>query len=900
MGLFGGGKEVHVASSVYNMAGEEKDRAHYLKNLVLRNVLSGTKRGLGETIPQGYLKGPGIKFRSFFRWAEDNYQAVGLPTGTLSADQSVTTEAVAPYISVGVNQTAWVQEAWIDNADYSYWVEQWFMENAPEKIETEWAADIDDTTKVITIIFADNTSVSFSPANFDVGAKYVFAYYTLVEGEKAEPVEEGDLVELAPGQPFPSTTGWTLLTNTPSSQTRTLSRTTTVVKSYSDGRPNTSTTNTTTSDQTFTRLIRRYQRDTNEGTDPTPGTDQIILKREFMYLYEDMEKDTDVTTSTTETVEDDVTVTTTTMITQEILVANNSYRIDKQKVIIQEFSPLKLFIYRIGSGTAALDALVEVVADYGRFFPVIPFRANSEMVSPTYQPEVYELAKKAYRKATDGAKLDKLIDMINENEDVGDIDYAYVVFGVSLNVIDKSCKRYLWEFFTRLMNDQRWGKMAYDDLITQINTYNTAYQAWEQWRNAQNDNSNNNFSESAPPLPSRPSITNNEIRINSSGSIDTNYDIRISWNYIHEGSGSGLGRPGARKGDFWFVDRGNDNFQASIYGGQESDGNGGYEPRSQVNDRNNGRIRLYWQNEVNSFKYLDITGLVHRNYIYNGKYVQITASEALEDADESGFIVPLHYGIYRAMRLVDSTQMSTACMFLVFNSYVVLKKKWYQSGFFQIIFVVVIAIVSVTLTGGAGLGLLGSHLAVGGALGLTGLTAAIVGSVANALAALVLTTLISKVAIGIFGKQWGGLIAAILSFAVMNFAVSFHTTGSFTFNIAELMKAENLLKMTNALVDGYSAYVQGSIIGMQNDLERLQEEANAELKRIQEAYLGEFGFGGGQIDPLMFVGNSPVIAESRDTFLSRTLMTGSDIAAMSHDMLTDFSSLTLTLPNAFT
>ena len=72
MGLFGGGKEVHVASSVYNMAGEEKDRAHYLKNLVLRNVLSGTKGGLGETIAQGYLKGPGIKFRSFFRWAEEN------------------------------------------------------------------------------------------------------------------------------------------------------------------------------------------------------------------------------------------------------------------------------------------------------------------------------------------------------------------------------------------------------------------------------------------------------------------------------------------------------------------------------------------------------------------------------------------------------------------------------------------------------------------------------------------------------------------------------------------------------------------------------------------------------------------------------------------------------------
>ena len=489
--------------------------------------------------------------------------------------------------------------------------------------------------------------------------------------------------------------------------------------------------------------------------------------------------------------------------------------------------------------------------------------------------------------------------MVNDNEDVGDIDYAYVVFGVSLNVIDKSCKRYLWEFFTRLMNDHQGGKTAYDDLIAQISAYNTAYQAWEQWRYAQN-NTSGGYGDPSPPLPSRPSIPSNEIRINSSGSIDTKYDIRISWNFIDEGVGSGLGRPGAKRGDFWFVDRGDDNLEASIYGGQVTDSEGNVRPTFRNNARNNGRTRLYWQNETNSFKYLDITGLIHRNYIYDGKHVQITAREALEDAEESGFIVPLHYGIYRAMRLVDSTQMSTACMFLVFNSYVVRKKKWYESWFFRIILVVIIAIVSVVLTGGAGLGLLGSHLAVGGALGLTGLTAAIVGSVVNALSALVLTTLINTVATSIFGEQWGGLIAAVLSFAVMNFAVSFHTTGSFTFNIAELMKAENLLKMTNSLVDGYTAYVQGSITGMQNDLERLQEEANAELKRIQQAYLGEFGFGGGQIDPLMFVGNSPVMAESRDTFLSRTLMTGSDIASMSHDMLTDFSSLTLTLPNAFT
>ena len=67
MGLFSGKKIISVASSVYNLAGDEKDRPIYLKNIIVSNVLSGTKKTLGESLNNGYLTGPGIKLRSFFR-----------------------------------------------------------------------------------------------------------------------------------------------------------------------------------------------------------------------------------------------------------------------------------------------------------------------------------------------------------------------------------------------------------------------------------------------------------------------------------------------------------------------------------------------------------------------------------------------------------------------------------------------------------------------------------------------------------------------------------------------------------------------------------------------------------------------------------------------------------------
>ena len=81
MGLFSSKTIINVASSVYNLAGDEKDRPIFLQSLIIRNVLSGTKRSLGDTITTGYLNGPGINFRTFFRWAVDNYDLIGMPTG---------------------------------------------------------------------------------------------------------------------------------------------------------------------------------------------------------------------------------------------------------------------------------------------------------------------------------------------------------------------------------------------------------------------------------------------------------------------------------------------------------------------------------------------------------------------------------------------------------------------------------------------------------------------------------------------------------------------------------------------------------------------------------------------------------------------------------------------------
>ena len=905
MGLFSSKTIINVASSVYNLAGDEKDRPIFLQSLIVRNVLSGTKRSLGDTITTGYLNGPGIKFRTFFRWAVDNYDLIGMPTGHMYAGDVINTQTVADAIPTAANESIWVQEARLGESEYEFWAEQWMMRNHPDQLALAWEADFDDDTRTVIIKLPDESEHTFVANDFIQGDKYIFAYYTRAIYNSGEPVEEGIPVPLVPGDPFPDITGYGLVSDDETIRNETLTTVVETVVSYSDSTPDETTTDTDSEIVTATRRVRVYDKETYLGN--AVDEDAKLIRRDVLNLIEDQVVLTRVTVvSHDEDIGGGVTKTTTVTTTEDFLEENNEYREDTQEKYAVKWEPLDLYIYRIGTGIAALDDLVEEVADYGQFFPMIPFRLNNEFLSEIVGLEdEYALAKKAFRKGTDGGKYSKIEAELADNEDIGDMDYIYVAYGVPLNVIDKSARRYIFEFFKRLQGDQIGGANSASDFANAMQAYRDAYYVWLEWRNLNNGGGNEglNFTlEPEPVVPPKPTLPQNEIKIQNLGddeSLNINYDIRITWNFITEGEGNGLGKLGAKKNDIWFEYLGETIIEDPTYTGEGSYDVGNWKGVISDNTMRYDTIRIWWQDENDHFKYIDIAGLVHRNFIYGGKSVKITAKEALEDSEESGFLVPLHYATFRAMRLVDSTQMSTACVFLVINCYVKKKKKWYQSGFFAVIFVIVVAVVSVVLTGGAGAGLLGSHFSVGSTLGLTGMSAAIAGSIANALAALVLTTMVTKLTenMGVFGAIIGAILGIVLTGAIQNFT----SGGGFFFDFSQLMRADNILKLLDAGGRGYAAYVQSSIEDMQQDLIKYQEDANNELKRIREQFFEQFGYGGGQIDPMMFVGdNSPVIAESRDTFLARTLMTGSDVAQMSHDLLYDYVELTTTLPNAFT
>jgi hypothetical protein len=819
MGWFDDQQIISVSSTAYNLAGDVSNQPTFLRTLVIQNMLSGSKTSMGDTIRNGYIGGLGIKMRSFFRWADINYTYLGMPNGGVYNGDAVPPSLVTPHIPPIAGSTINVTEATLESGYFDRWVEQWFLDNEPDLInDSDFTIGIDPASNLITITWTGGRVETFTPTDYIAGATYVVASYYEVKGPQFGPTIIGSPVTLSSGDSFPDVTGWTLMSTGSTTMPVTLTTTETVVKSYSDSRPDEVEEDETTSSSSFLVRTRQYQLDVDLGQDPSTTRTKLRTNRRTRYFFENGHVD-DTTTiaETEEEIEPGVFMTTTTTTVVEYVVLDRSWREDTQLIIREEWSGRLLYLYRIGTGIPALDSLVSVVEDYGKFFPVIPLRLNNTNVTPSNNPTLYDQSRRAMKKALGGDSYADILATIAEHPNVGDIDYAYVVFGVALNTTNKSSRLYLYDFFKKFLSSS--GGVA------------------------------------------------NTLRV-SNNTISMNYDIQISWTSISEGFGSGLGRPGAKFGDVWVLASG-----ATTY--------------------------IYKQYAVNAFSYIVVNNLVHNNYIYQGNRVTITAAEAMSTSTESGFIIPLHNGTFREMSLVHSTQMANSCCYIVINAYAIQTIPWWQTGFWGWIFVIVIAIGSVVFTGGAGLGLLGAHLAVGGALGLTGITAAIVGAVANAVAALVLVSIISSVSNALFGETLGPIISAIVSIVVMNVAANFHATGTFGFNITDLFRAENLLKLTNAGVDAYTALVQQDISGMQTQMQTLQEQADAELKRIRQAYGAEFGYGGGQIDPLGFVGNSPVMAESRDTFLTRTLLTGSDIAQLSFDMINDYTELTLTLPPAF-
>ncbi|WWC81832.1 baseplate wedge protein [Burkholderia phage vB_BpP_HN03] len=891
MGLFGGGSVIVVSSVVYNLAGDEDKRPNYLRQTVVGDVL-GQSSSMGDSIVGSYLNGPGIKFRSFARWADySGYNnIIGLVTGTVLSGDTLNQTVIATQLPVSPGNKATIQSATIGLANLNIWVDKWLRENRPNKVSDTWSAEYDDATGIVTITYSDKTKDTFTPVGYDQTIRYLYVTYMETGPDQVDPLIPGNTVILGSDDPFPPISGWNVVSTSNIPKSGNLDKVVDTKITYSDGRPDEHTTDTTQTPYSYSETHGVYGRQTNTQIDPNYTS--MLVETMYQDQVGNVVTGSPVVETKEETLPDGTKKTTTTTTTTQTLQVTRSYRVDKQTTVVNTYGPQNVFIYGQGQGNAVLDSMFARPTNMGKFYPFVPFRIDNINVDSPQYASLYPWAKKAFKKGS-GGKFQDVMDEIKKNPQVGDIDYAYAVYGVALNVKENASRQYIYNFFKVLLDQSPANLGLYEQFKQDWEAATQSLKDYLEWKKTGGFVGWGQPIKPRPEIKPYPNVPGSSIRVSSDNNRVLNYDMTIFWVGISETKINGsIGRKGEYKWDVLP----DDTFTMYEISPQDElvPVGGALGPWIGVGTQSISHIRLSRQISDTQYERLDIWGAWHQNMIYKGHSVNTSAKDALADSDESGFIIPLHEAMYRQMTLKDATQMSTASCFLVFNCYVEKKKKWWQSGFFQIIMVVIVVVITY-FTWGTGTPFATAAMATGAALGLTGVAALVVGAAVNAIAAMLIMKIIGQVSTMVFGDKLGAVIGAIAGVIAVVMGQQYMTTGSLAGGMAALTSPMSLLSLTSATAKGIGEYQQISAMEMVNNTARLMESYNTQMEEIQRLWGQNIGYANANINPLQLVDptHDQMYPEKPETFLSRTLLTGSDIAELSHAMISDFASTSL-------
>lgn len=919
MGLFGGSKTIVVSSTVYNMAGDEETRPNFLKNSIYGAVMSPYNPYLGETIVRNYLIGPGMNQRHFLKWAiRQSYP--GLPNFQVTREAEVDEAIVSPFIDTPVSPAGLVidvQSANVTSGSYEFLVQEYVLANNPDKFNTDYVSSFDEGANEITIQWELGGSVTFGASGFDKDSEYVTATYYHSIPSDLEDVVVGGTTTADVSQP--STTDYTQessvntgIVNYP------MTYDSQVITTYTGSEPPPLPADTDvtdpglTDDVDFNGVTEEWRKTIFEGGDG--DNIETISKEYFLHWDEYREVYTDNTIVSTVVNEDTpVAGQTETIVTRRVgdhLRPVYDHHTDTQDTILDRiYGGALVWWYKIGTGEATLDALSEdlsVSPTQSEYFPYMPIRLNNVSITHADYDDItgsglYELTNRAYRRATGGGqRFSKIVDEIEDNPDIGDIDYAFTHHGVALHVIEPSCRKYMYKWFKSIMVHQDTNSSYMSGYKTLADAYVAEWDDLNDWIYDQGDPARPRYGDAQPAIPKLADLKKTRVKLACTDVQLKNLDMRIYWVNISETIGNSgtptnpdTGNP-AEKGDVWL--QGGTDITWTVTKGI---GVNAYSDTHTVE-----RLDMYWMTASGTYDKLVMYGLKHKNYVYGGESVDTNGKEALADTDPTGFLIPLHYPTIQALGLKDATQMATANTFIIFNSYEIVKQRWYQGFLGMLIIIIVVIILAVVFApaAGGGVGLLGGNAAIGAAMGLTGTAAIVAGAIVNALVAIAVSQIISAGSAAIFGDKWGAIVAAVI-----NLAITLGAGGVSFDNLSELGTASNLLKISSAIANGYAGYTQGAVAEIGDKMEDNRAKFIEDQKAIDKLLLNlRGGISGLNFDPLQLTdsvrGNdlsasgSGYITETLDEFIHRTTMTGSDIVDLSLAMINNFADLSLELP----
>lgn len=880
MGIFSSKKITYVDSVAYNMSGDYHERMNYMKTITIGGALGyGSSSFIGESITDGMINGPYAGQRNVLRWAKSFYKE-GVPKATLGGMGNIDPEPVREFMETLRPGPVHIDDAWAGIASAEEWARQYIYKTYPDTWSgLNWTYNLLSVDPPEVIIDIEDIGVVTVPMD-DYVENELYAYITYRDvtnfipppppaprSPVIDPAVEGNLI----GYRLPDLGS--------------------------------------ISQQMFDRYIVQsilYNTDnfllTIELSDPAQHMANYSVSYNGINYPPDMTYSADTNITTIKYIIPNLDIQENTPFTL-IFVYTGSI----SPTEVSEYSEPLMYIYRYGSGNPIMEPTRPPEEDFaGEFMPFAPIRIENKFIDEApYKDEYYDKVRKFYKRASGGKKVDELIEIIGDNESIDDIDFAFMVFGVSLNTESKYCKQYVYEFLLTLMDAQRYTKADFDYWERQNRLAASAYQVV---LNAYASESNWEAPSVKDALAAYYAIDVPRFRYNTisqkSEWLPNLYQIFLHWCYCEQQSEDASLFTDKKVGDVWIENLGIRSVTHLTVYAKRTGGGGDYMMVAETDTDVFDTFRIYRKNSDTSVTSIYVMGLQQQNIVYNGQSVWIGAVEALEDEEESGLLMPIHMNTFKRLSAKARNQVSVENNYIIFNCYIIVKQRWYERGIFQIVFALVIAITSVVFApaGAFGAGLLGSNAAIGSALGFAAgsITAAIAGAAVNAIAGMIVSQLFSGIANSLFKGKLGAILGSLIMFFGGVLGNSFLNTGSFNINWGEMFSPKNILNLTSAVTRAANAWYQVDISNIAQTMEAEAEKYKAESDRIQGLFRDLYGTDGrGFLDPLMLIGRSVIHNESSETFLDRTLLTGSEIAELSLEMVNSFAEANLQLPLAY-
>ena len=428
----------------------------------------------------------------------------------------------------------------------------------------------------------------------------------------------------------------------------------------------------------------------------------------------------------------------------------------------------KFFTYLVSSEVYPEITPTNTKAQEAPYYPVVPIRYNNTSLS---NMDGYSTAKKLLKKI--GIKVDDVLAGVENNPDIKDIDYAFIILGFNMDTTSSYAVEYMHNYFSFLADNSIYDKA----------TYTT-------WQDKFTDGVIND----PPPM--------NRLEVS-----DVMYKSEITYKYITKKVVSGvIGTTGTvdkeiiiRKRESHYVKNNGEYSFTSVFYSEDSS----LFLRKQITD--------------SSYEEIEVRGLMHTNIVNNKGRIESTLKEVVQDKDNNNFIVPLNSYIFdHTLSVTERINLMYDCIQIVINSYETTKLKWYQTSFFQ--FVMLVITIALTI---AGMPELGVTLQ-------TATATEIAVMFATQLAITVAVQLAVRVAIKALGIN--GALAAIL--IVVAAVATYRFAGGS--GMKNLPWAKEMMSAVNTLPSAYNKEVAAMTKDIMEDMAAFQQSAQTQLDEIHK------------------------------------------------------------------